>query len=95
MLAWRLVQFWLPIPLGAISYASLKLGPLGRRRRLTAVRTLAAEAGVHAMERVWDQKTGEYRIVPVGQPSTPASGPGGPSGPTDGDDEDVAASGWT
>src|SRR5690606_15947420 len=27
VLAWRVVQFWLPIPLGGLSYASLKLGP--------------------------------------------------------------------
>jgi uncharacterized protein (TIRG00374 family) len=67
VLAWRLVQFWLPIPLGGISYASLKLGPLGRRRRLEAVRTLAAEAGVHASERVWDQATGEFRAVRPGE----------------------------
>jgi uncharacterized protein (TIRG00374 family) len=83
VLAWRLVQFWLPIPLGGISYASLKLGPIGRRRRLAAVRTLAAEAGVHASARVWDQATGEFRavrpgesvddadVVPAGEPDPP------------------------
>jgi hypothetical protein len=48
VLAWRLVQFWMPIPLGGLSYASLRLGDLGRRRRLTAVRELAHEAGEHA-----------------------------------------------
>lgn len=65
VLAWRLVQFWMPIPLGGISYASLKLGPLGRRRRLSAVRMLAHEAGEHATERVWDQSTRQYRTVTV------------------------------
>jgi hypothetical protein len=63
VLAWRLVQFWMPIPLGGLSYASLKLGPLGRRRRLAAVRDLAREAGENARVRVWDQETGEYRMV--------------------------------
>ena len=63
VLSWRLVQFWMPIPLGAISYASLKLGPMGRRRRLEAVRTFAAQAGEHATEHVWDQRTGEFRPV--------------------------------
>ena len=63
VLSWRLIQFWMPIPLGGISYASLKLGPLGRRRRLTAVRDLALEAGQNASSRVWDQATGEYRVV--------------------------------
>ena len=43
VLAYRFVQFWLPIPLGGLAYASLKLGSLGRRRRLDAVRDLAAE----------------------------------------------------
>jgi uncharacterized protein (TIRG00374 family) len=63
VLAWRLVQFWMPIPLGGLSYASLKLGPLGRRRRLAAVRDLPREAGENARVRVWDQETGEYRMV--------------------------------
>lgn len=63
VLAWRLIQFWMPIPVGGLSYASLKLGPLGRRRRLTAVRELAREAGENARVRVWDQATGEYRVV--------------------------------
>ncbi|WP_421121084.1 YbhN family protein [Aquihabitans daechungensis] len=63
VLAWRLIQFWLPIPLGGLAYASLKLGPLGRRRRLAAVRDLAREAGENARVRVWDQETGEYRVV--------------------------------
>lgn len=67
VLLWRLVQFWLPIPLGAISYASLKLGPMGRRQRLAAVRSMAAEAGENATHHVWDQSTGEYRRVRPGE----------------------------
>jgi uncharacterized protein (TIRG00374 family) len=63
VLAWRLVQFWMPIPLGGISYATLKLGPLGRRRQLAAVRAMAHDVGEHAGDRVWDQRSGEYRIV--------------------------------
>ena len=63
VLSWRLIQFWMPIPVGGLSYASLKLGPLGRRQRLTAVRELAREAGENARVRVWDQQTGEYRVV--------------------------------
>ncbi len=63
VLSWRLVQFWLPIPLGGLSYASLKLGPTGRERRLGAVRDLAHQAGQAATRRVWDDATGEYRIV--------------------------------
>ncbi len=63
VLSWRLIQFWMPIPVGGLSYASLKLGPLGRRRRLAAVRDLAREAGENARVRVWDQETGQYRVV--------------------------------
>lgn len=55
VLSWRLVQFWMPIPLGGLAYASLRLGDLGRRRRLAAVRDLAHEAGEHAGQRVWDE----------------------------------------
>lgn len=73
VLGWRLIQFWMPIPLGGISYASLKLGPLGRRKRLAAVRDLAAEAGEHATERVWDQETGEYRTVRVDRVGPPTT----------------------
>lgn len=71
VLGWRLVQFWLPIPLGGLSYASLKVG-LGReRRRLGAVRDLAQHAGEVATRRVWDDATGEYRMVPVGPDGAP------------------------
>lgn len=67
VLGWRLVQFWLPIPLGGLSYASLKLGPLGRKRRLGAVRDLAQQAGQVATRRVWDEETGEYRAARDGE----------------------------
>ncbi|HRW37500.1 MAG: flippase-like domain-containing protein [Acidimicrobiales bacterium] len=100
VLSWRLVQFWMPIPLGGIAYASLKLGPLGRRRRLAAVRSLAAEAGEHAMERVWDQNTGRYRTVPVGTVLEPGEQRTAPDGATHGADDDVAdddvaSTGWS
>jgi uncharacterized protein (TIRG00374 family) len=42
VLSWRLVQYWIPIPLAAVAYASLKAGPLRRphhepaRERVTA-----------------------------------------------------------
>jgi hypothetical protein len=32
VLAWRLVNFWLPIPLGGVAYFSLRFSPLARRR---------------------------------------------------------------
>ena len=63
VLGWRLVQFWMPIPLGGMSYASLKFGTLGRQHRLEHVRQLAQQAGEAATRRVWDDETGEYRLV--------------------------------
>ncbi|WCO67439.1 YbhN family protein [Iamia majanohamensis] len=56
VVTYRLAQFWLPIPLGAISYATLRVGPrsLRRMRRAHPLRELADDtrdvAGVH----VWD-----------------------------------------
>ncbi|NLD77917.1 MAG: flippase-like domain-containing protein [Acidimicrobiales bacterium] len=63
VLCWRFAQFWLPIPLGGIAYLSLKMGTLGRQRRLGTVRDLAHETGQAASRRVWDDATGEYRWV--------------------------------
>ncbi len=68
VLCWRFVQFWLPIPLGGIAYMSLRLGTLGRQRRLGTVRDLAVETGQAASRRVWDDTTGEYRWVPDTRP---------------------------
>jgi putative heme transporter len=62
VLAYRFAQFWLPIPLGGLAYASLKLGSLGRHRRLDAIRDLAAETASTADKRVWDPATGEFKI---------------------------------
>jgi len=33
VLSWRLVNFWLPIPVGGTAYLSLRFGPRARRRR--------------------------------------------------------------
>jgi len=42
VLSWRLVQFWLPLPLAVGAYASLRAGPLRRRdREATAARAAA------------------------------------------------------
>jgi hypothetical protein len=65
VLSWRFVQFWLPIPLGGIAYATLRFGDLGRRRRLESVREFAHEAGVAATRRVWDADTGQVVEVPA------------------------------
>jgi uncharacterized protein (TIRG00374 family) len=45
VLGWRLVNFWLPIPIGAASYTSLRLGRgAGLRDRRRALTTMVAEA---------------------------------------------------
>ncbi len=62
VLSWRFAQFWLPIPLGAAAYVSLRLGTLGKGR-IKAVREFAKAAGAEAERRVWDEETGEYRVV--------------------------------
>jgi uncharacterized membrane protein YbhN (UPF0104 family) len=36
VIGWRLLQYWLPIPLSLVAYLSLRLGPLRRPRRQDA-----------------------------------------------------------
>jgi hypothetical protein len=58
---YRLAQYWLPIPLGAISYFSLRFGPgrIDRARRLEALRKVAAEAAEDAEGRLdWAERYG-------------------------------------
>jgi uncharacterized protein (TIRG00374 family) len=33
VLSWRLVEFWLPLPIAVLAYGSLRAGPLRRRSR--------------------------------------------------------------
>lgn len=86
VLSWRFVQFWLPIPLGGIAYATLRFGDLGRRRRLGAVRDLAQEAGAAATRRVWDADTGQVVEIPA-----PRHDDVGPPGSVEGLDTGDAA----
>jgi hypothetical protein len=45
VLGWRLVNFWLPIPVGAATYTSLRLGRgAGFRDRRRALSTMVEEA---------------------------------------------------
>jgi uncharacterized protein (TIRG00374 family) len=47
VLAWRLVNFWLPIPIGGIAYFSLRFGPFSKRRdRSAAEHPHPAKGGV-------------------------------------------------
>jgi len=56
VVTYRLAQFWMPIPLGAISYASLRVGPrsIRKMRRRHPLRDLTDDTVDVADVRVWD-----------------------------------------
>lgn len=67
--AYRIAQFWLPIPLGGLSYLSLRLGPfsLRRRARLGSLRKLAEEALATKEDRLtWAERYGRRPVRPPG-----------------------------
>jgi hypothetical protein len=69
VLAWRLVNFWLPIPVGALSYVSLKVKPgQGRAAMETAVSGMFAVVGARS---------------PYDTPADPTPEPHDPAGPPD------------
>lgn len=69
VITYRIAQFWLPIPLGAVSYATLRLGPTSLRkiRSRHPLRELAGETAGMAQVRVWDvdDDTGRGQPPPV------------------------------
>ncbi len=73
---YRLAQFWLPIPIGAACYFTLRVGPasLDRARRLDNLRKVAVEAAVTAEGRLdWAEKYGHRPTdptVPLERPSS-------------------------
>jgi hypothetical protein len=69
VLAWRLVNFWLPIPAGAIAYASLKVP---RGAGLKAMR--AAVTGMMARPGTSDAPAGEAQDVAHDAETTDRSG---------------------
>lgn len=74
VLAWRFAQFWLPIPLGGLAYLSLRFGSFGREARAAGERSTFGQG---ADRRVWDQASGEYRVLASPSPaeSAPAEQP--------------------
>ncbi len=57
VIAWRLVNFWLPIPLGAGAYLSLHFAP--KARRTEELRDIAEEAAREAEDlKTWSDKHG-------------------------------------
>jgi hypothetical protein len=60
VVVYRLVNFWLPIPVGGLSYLSLKVGPASTRgERATALRQAAEESMSAAPDpREWAKDRG-------------------------------------
>jgi uncharacterized protein (TIRG00374 family) len=56
VVTYRLVAFWLPIPLGAVAYGTLKVGPvsLRRLRAMRPIRRLTEDAAEVVGVRKWD-----------------------------------------
>ncbi|MGI8754397.1 MAG: hypothetical protein ACR2MB_00765, partial [Acidimicrobiales bacterium] len=67
VLSWRFFQYVLPIPLGGVAYASLRLGTVGRAQReldrVEAKRQLGLDLDLK--RHVWDEETGQYRAIGV------------------------------
>jgi len=65
--AYRLAQFWLPIPLGAGAYASLRVGPrsIRKMRGRHPLRELTGDAGATADVRVWDVEAERWSTPPT------------------------------
>jgi uncharacterized protein (TIRG00374 family) len=91
---YRLAQYWLPIPLGALAYISLRAGPwkVDRERELRRLRVETDEA-VRRGETVYEWADRYGRKPPGDVPATekmvaapPAGAP--PPGPGDGSDGD-------
>lgn len=73
VVSWRLVNFWLPIPLGGLAYLSLRLAPDERRgRRAEELGRAVAEAHSMAKQGL------SPRELPAGElpPARPAERPG-------------------
>jgi uncharacterized protein (TIRG00374 family) len=67
VVSYRLAAFWLPIPLGAVAYASLKFGPasLRRTKRVGRIRQLAGEAIELSDKHVWDDSGTTPVVTPA------------------------------
>ena len=85
VLAWRLVNFWLPIPAGAIAYVSLKVPRgAGLKAMRAAVATMMARPGSA------DGPAGDA-AAPQGDTDGPARDAAAPQGDTDGPARDAGA----
>jgi uncharacterized protein (TIRG00374 family) len=72
---YRLAQYWLPIPIGAACYFTLRVGPasLDRARRLDSLRKVAVEAAVTDERRLdWAERHGHRPTDPTAPLERPA-----------------------
>jgi uncharacterized protein (TIRG00374 family) len=73
---YRIAAFWLPIPLGAVAFASLRIGPwkVDRLRELTSLRKEAAGV-VSSGESIydWAERFGHRRPDPTAELAAPLS----------------------
>src|SRR5579875_1671842 len=60
VLAWRLYNFWLPIPVGAASYVSLRVG---RGASVREQRRMLGEMALEAREPIGDEAFEQSRLV--------------------------------
>jgi len=82
VLAWRLVNFWLPIPVGALSYVSLKVKPgQGRAAMETAVSGMFAVVGARSPY----DTPGESSQDTATEPNGPVGGSPEPTAPSNPD----------
>lgn len=65
VLSWRFAQYWMPIPLGGLSYLSLRFGSVGRGTREPEEPVDRLPFSTVASRRVWDAEAGEFRWAPV------------------------------
>jgi uncharacterized protein (TIRG00374 family) len=84
VLSYRFAQYWFPIVLGALMYASLRFGPwsIKRRERLKGLRELAAETELNRESALdFAARFGRRRRLPEQSPAQVAHDPSAP--PTD------------
>jgi hypothetical protein len=77
VLTYRFAQYWFPILLGAVMYASLRFGPwsIKRRERLKGLRELAAETETNRESALdFAARFGRRRPIPDASPTHPSNG---------------------
>jgi uncharacterized protein (TIRG00374 family) len=77
VLTYRFAQYWFPMVLGAVMYASLRFGPwsIKRRERLKGLRELAAETETNRESALdFAARFGRRRPIPDEPPNHPSQG---------------------